>query len=126
MSRFDPRPDHPNSPGPRKRPLHNMLPTIVSKNGRAILAAGGRGGRKIPNAMFEFLTEFAVIGRPLADAMAAPRLHTEGATNVEFEKTLPAEDAEELAKFGYTTKAGGSATLSAVAREDGTLIKAMR
>src|SRR5439155_1135034 len=58
MSRFDPRPGHPNAPGPGKRPLHNMCPTVVLKDGRPVLALGGRGGRKIPNAVFEVLVHF--------------------------------------------------------------------
>ncbi|MHC4404693.1 MAG: gamma-glutamyltransferase family protein, partial [Planctomycetota bacterium] len=45
VSRFDPTPGHPNSPGPRKRPLHNMCPTVVLAHGRPVMALGGRGGR---------------------------------------------------------------------------------
>jgi gamma-glutamyltranspeptidase/glutathione hydrolase len=74
MSRFDPHPEHPNAPGPGKRPLHNMVPTIVTRNGRPVLAAGGRGGRKIRNAMFELLTRFVGLGKPPAAAIAATRL----------------------------------------------------
>ena len=50
MSRFDPRPDHPNAPGPRKRPLHNMVPVIITKGTQAVVAIGGRGGRQIGRA----------------------------------------------------------------------------
>ena len=126
MSRFDPRPDHPNAPGPGKRPLHNMCPTIVTREGQAILALGGRGGRKIPNALFEVLTEFVVLGHPLAESIAAPRMHTEGDTTLEFEKAWPADEIESFRKLGYTTKTAASATLSAVALENGTLRAAMR
>ena len=41
MSRFNPRSGHPNSPGPGKRPLHNMCPTIVLRGGKAILHSVG-------------------------------------------------------------------------------------
>ena len=58
MSRFDPEPGQANSPGPGKRPLHNMCPTIVLRDGKPILAIGGTGGRMIPNAIFNVLTEF--------------------------------------------------------------------
>lgn len=126
MSRFDPRPEHPNAPGPGKRPLHNMVPTIVTRGGQAVLAAGGRGGRKIPNAMFELLTEFVVRGRPLAESIAAPRCHTEGDSTVEFEKSWPAAETSELEKLGYKIKTGSSATLSAVARESAELHRALR
>jgi gamma-glutamyltranspeptidase / glutathione hydrolase len=39
MSRFDPRPGLPNSPGPCKRPLTNMGPAIVTRGGVGVLAA---------------------------------------------------------------------------------------
>ena len=115
MSRFDPHPAHPNAPGPGKRPLHNMCPTVVLREGRPVLAIGGRGGRKIPNALFEALTEFVALGRPMEAALAAPRMHTEGNLNLELEAKWPADEVESLSKIGYKTKTSGSATLSAVA-----------
>src|SRR5207248_5858529 len=51
MSRFEPRPGHPNSPGPNKRPLHNMCPTVALRDGKPALVLGGRGGRRIPNTV---------------------------------------------------------------------------
>lgn len=55
MSRFDPNPGHPNCPGPGKRPLHNMTPTIVARQGESLFAIGAAGGRKIPNTVFGIL-----------------------------------------------------------------------
>src|SRR5205823_3627986 len=103
MSRFDPRPGHPNSVGPGKRPLHNMCPTVVLKGGRPVLALGGRGGRKIPNAVFAVLSEFVGRGAGLTDAMKAPRLHTEGGMGVGVEPAW-AGPADELTKVGYAVK----------------------
>jgi gamma-glutamyltranspeptidase / glutathione hydrolase len=115
MSRFDPQPGHPNCPGPGKRPLHNMVPTIVLRGGRPVLAVGGRGGRKIPNALFEVLTHYVGLGESLEAALAAPRLHTEGNLNLELEAKWPAAEVEALAKLGYKTKTAASATMSAAA-----------
>jgi gamma-glutamyltranspeptidase/glutathione hydrolase len=115
MSRFDPQPGHPNCPGPGKRPLHNMCPTIVLRDGRPVLAIGGRGGRKIPNALFEVLTRHVGLGESLQAALAAPRPHTEGNLNLELEAKWPASEAEALAKLGYKVKTAASATLSAAA-----------
>jgi gamma-glutamyltranspeptidase/glutathione hydrolase len=126
MSRFDTHPEHPNAPGPGKRPLNNMVPTIVTRGGRPIMAVGGRGGRKIPNALLEMLTQVLVEGKSFAAAMDAPRVHTEGTAALEFQKEWPAEETEALAKAGYTVKTGGSATLSAVAAENGRMLAAMR
>ncbi len=119
MSRFDPRPDHPNSPGPGKRPLHNMVPVVITQNGKTLCAIGGRGGRKIPNAMLEFMTHFVVRKRTFAASLAAPRFHTEGAKVIEHQKHWPKETTDALSKLGYTMKEGGSATLSGVAFEEG-------
>lgn len=126
MSRFDTDPAHPNAPGPGKRPLHNMVPTIVTRDGAPVLAIGGRGGRKIPNALLEVLTHYVVLGRPLPAAMSAPRLHTEGTTAVSFEKSWPAAETDALSKLGYKVSAAASANLSAVALTPDGLIKAQR
>ena len=126
VSRFDVTPGHPNAPGPSKRPLHNMVPCIVTQDGQAILAVGGRGGRKIPNAVFTFLTEFVLQKQSLAASMAAPRMHTEGNLTLELEKNWPDEDRKRLTDFGYQVKTAGSATLSAIAKEDTTLKSGMR
>lgn len=113
MSRFDPHPGHPNCPGPGKRPLHNMVPTVVLRDGRPVLAVGGRGGRKIPNALFEVLTQFVAFGQPMEAALAAPRLHTEGNLNLELEAKWPADEVGALTKLGYKIKTAASATMSA-------------
>lgn len=122
MSRFDPRPDHPNAPGPGKRPLNNIVPVIITKGSLPVVAIGGR---KIPNAMFEFLTQYVVQKRPFADALRAPRLHTEGTKLVMFQKGWPKASTDSLAQIGYTLRPGSSATLSGVAAEDGWWIAGM-
>jgi gamma-glutamyltranspeptidase / glutathione hydrolase len=120
MSRFETSPDHPNAPGPGKRPLHNMCPSIVLRGGRPIVAVGGRGGRKIPNAVLEFLIQMVALKMPLGAAMAAPRLHTEGSVAVELEAKWPAAEAPQLSHMGYTVKTAASATLSAVSYDPST------
>jgi gamma-glutamyltranspeptidase/glutathione hydrolase len=115
MSRFDPRPGKPNSPGPGKRPLHNMCPTVVLRDGRAVLVLGGRGGRRIPNAVFEVLAQYIGRGATMEAAIAAPRLHSEGGRSVTLEAKRPKADAEQLRKLGYEVTTGASAMVSAVA-----------
>lgn len=120
MSRFDPHPGHPNAPGPHKRPLNNMCPTIVAHRGRPVLALGARGGRKIPNAVLEVLLLLVVRGQSLPQAMAAPRLHTEGTRRVFFEPGWPAAAKEALAARGYQVQTATSAVVSAVGWLDRT------
>lgn len=113
MSRFEPKPGYPNSPGPRKRPLHNMCPTIVLKDRRPVLALGGAGGRKIPNALFDVLAGFAVFDQPFDEALTAPRLHTEGDLKLRLEKTWPGGEVNFLKSLGYQITTGNSARISA-------------
>lgn len=126
MSRFDPTPGHPNSPGPRKRPLQNMCGTVVARDGKPIWAVGGRGGRKIPNAVFQSILQLLINGRNLADSIAAPRMHTEGMLNLQLEKHWPDDQARSLKSYGYKVSTAASAVLSAVAYENGQMASAMR
>jgi len=99
---------------------------VVTRDRQAILAVGGRGGRKIPNAVFSFLTEFALKKKSVAKSMAAPRIHTEGNLSLELEKNWPGKDQDKLSEFGYQVKTSSSATLSALAKEDGRIVAGMR
>jgi len=117
MSRFEPKPGHPNSPGPHKRPLHNMCPTIVTRDDRPIIAIGGAGGRKIPNSVLDVLTYHLLAGMPMPDAIAAPRWHTEGDLNLVLEQKWPEEDVAVFKGAGYKVERGGGALVSAVWRD---------
>jgi len=120
MSRFDPRPGRPNSVGPGKRPLHNMCPTVVTRDGRPVLALGGTGGRRIPNTVFDVLVARLAERRRLEEAVAAPRVHTEGGTEVTMESAWPAVEGQRLKEVGYTVRSGPGAVLNAIERDPGT------
>jgi len=127
ISRFDPRPGRANSIGPGKKPLHNMCPTIVMKGDKRLLALGATGGRRIPNTLFDVLSYRIGQGKPLAEAVKAPRIHTEGDLNLTLEAAWPAATVDHLKTVGYTVKTGGAATLNAIEREpDGKLTAAAR
>ena len=127
VSRFDPRPGLPNSPGPGKRPLNNMCPTIVARDGRPWLALGGRGGRRIPNAVFDVLAA-VLTGKTVDEAMAAPRMHTDGNMSVTLEESWPEADVDAIRQMGYEVRTGQSATVSAAAidLDSGDLMTALR
>jgi gamma-glutamyltranspeptidase/glutathione hydrolase len=114
MSRFNPLPGHPNAPGPGKRPLHNMCPTVVLRDGRPVLGVGAQGGVRIPNTIFEVLAQYVGRGRSMEEAMAAPRLHCMGTTGVEMESIWPADEQEYLRQIGFQVTRGIGATTSAV------------
>ncbi len=126
MSRFDIDPAHPNAPGPNKKPLNNMCPTVVTRKGQPILAIGGAGGRRIENAMYEALVQYVALGQPLQQALRSPRFHTEGSVDLKVEKSWPEAERGELGKLGYRVQPGPTALLGAVSLEKETLTSGMR
>lgn len=120
MSRFDPRPGRPNSPGPRKRPITNMCPTIVTRNGVPVFALGAAGGTRIPNSVYEVLLNFVGLEAPIESAMSALRLNADGSLNIGLEKSAPAEEEAFFRKIGYNVSRIAGAYVSAVARDPQT------
>lgn len=101
MSRFDPVPGMPNSIAAGKRPLDNMCPTIILRDGRPILAIGAAGGRRIVNGVFEVLFNRIMDGRSLEDSVAELRLHTEGGLTINAEPGRPQAELNYLKQIGY-------------------------
>jgi gamma-glutamyltranspeptidase/glutathione hydrolase len=97
-----------------------MCPTVVTKRGVPILALGATGGRKIVNTVFDVLAYRVGEGRPLADAVKAPRVHTEGDLSLQLEASWPAAAADRFKEVGYAVKAGAGATLNAIERDPAT------
>ncbi len=115
ISRFDPRPGRANSPGPRKKPLHNMCPTIVRRDGKPVLAVGARGGRRIPNSVLSVLLDFCRDGGgSVAQAIAAPRLHVEGGLDMALDSAWDDSLAEARGAVGYNVRNASVAIASAV------------
>ena len=119
MSRFNPRPRHPNSPGPGKRPLHNMCPTVVLRDGKPVIALGGAGGVRIPNSIFDTLTNYFFLKQGMEKSVKAPRLHCTGELDVELTKDWPEMEAAYLREVGFNVKEGPTALVSAVSFDSG-------
>ncbi len=64
-----------NAPGPSKRPLSSMTPTIVLKHGKPFLVTGSPGGSRIITAVLQVINNVIDRKLPLAQAVAAPRIH---------------------------------------------------
>lgn len=120
MSRFIPRPGHPNAPGPHKRPLHNMCPSLVTQKGIPLVAVGAAGGVKIPNTIFDILTGFVAQRKTAEQAIAAPRWHCMGTLEVALEAAWPETEAIYLKQIGFKVAAGSGASASAVAFDSKT------
>ena len=64
-----------NAPGPGKRPLSSMTPTIVLKDGKPFLVTGSPGGSLIINTVLQIVVDVIDRGMDIASAVSAPRLH---------------------------------------------------
>jgi gamma-glutamyltranspeptidase / glutathione hydrolase len=64
-----------NLPGPGKRPLSSMSPTIVLKDGKPALVTGSPGGSRIISTVLQVIVNVLDYDMDIAAAVAAPRLH---------------------------------------------------
>jgi gamma-glutamyltranspeptidase/glutathione hydrolase len=72
-----PMPGTVNSIAPFARALNNMTPMVLHENGRAVLAIGGSGGRRIWPAVVQAIVNRIDFGMSLQEAMQQPRIHVE-------------------------------------------------
>ncbi len=64
-----------NAPGPGKRPLSSMAPTLVLKEGKPFLITGSPGGSRIITAVLQVIVNVIDRGMDIASAVAVPRVH---------------------------------------------------
>jgi gamma-glutamyltranspeptidase/glutathione hydrolase len=64
-----------NLPGPGKRPLSSMAPTIVLKDNKPVLVTGTPGGSRIISIVMQVIVNMLDYDMDVAAAVAAPRLH---------------------------------------------------
>ncbi len=71
---FDPRPGQPNSIAAGAKPLANMCPIILRKDGVPVLAIGAAGGRTIFPTVLQIISFIADFGLSLEEAFQRPRI----------------------------------------------------
>ena len=64
-----------NAPGPRKRPLSSMSPTLVFQNGELELATGSPGGSRIITTVVQVIMDAIDHRLNAAEAVDSPRIH---------------------------------------------------
>jgi gamma-glutamyltranspeptidase/glutathione hydrolase len=107
---------HPNRAEPGKRPRSSMSPTIVTRDGKPVLAVGSPGGATIITTVLQILVDRFDLGSSLPQAIAAPRVSQRNAVSSGAEPAFIASpEAQELiARHGHKpfTDAGeiGAAT----------------
>jgi gamma-glutamyltranspeptidase / glutathione hydrolase len=91
-----------NLPGPGKRPLSSMTPTLVLKDGKPILVTGSPGGSRIISAVLQVIVDVLDYHMDVAAAVAAPRLHHQWLPDeVRVEHGFPEAVLAELRARGH-------------------------
>jgi gamma-glutamyltranspeptidase/glutathione hydrolase len=122
MARFDPRPGHPNSIAPNKRPVHNMAPCVLLRKKKPILAVGAAGGTKIPNSLYDFFSHYLAQNKSMEESLDAPRMNCIGAPSVMLEKAWPKSEADYLKQIGFKVTEGLGAITCAVTLDPKTKV----
>jgi gamma-glutamyltranspeptidase / glutathione hydrolase len=93
---------HPNAIGPRKRPMHTIIPGMVVENGRPCLSFGVMGGHYQAMGHAHYLSKLFDHGLDLQAAMDLPRLFPIPGTNiVEAEEGVRIRVEEAFKKRGF-------------------------
>ncbi|NJO33875.1 MAG: gamma-glutamyltransferase, partial [Rhodospirillales bacterium] len=99
-SSFRLEPGHPNAMAPRKRPMHTIMPGMVTKNGRVIMPFGVMGGDYQPFGHVHLLTNLLDYGMNPQEALDLPRVfYEDGAISVET--GIPDDAIAGLRSFGH-------------------------
>jgi gamma-glutamyltranspeptidase/glutathione hydrolase len=99
---FRVQPGHPNCIAPGKRPLHTIIPSLLTKGGRAVMPFGVMGGQYQPVGQTHVLTNILDYGCDVQEAIDMPRgLHYEGV--FQLEDGIPPAVVEGLKKIGHKT-----------------------
>jgi gamma-glutamyltranspeptidase/glutathione hydrolase len=105
MHDFDPRPGGPNSIAPGKRPVSNMTPTLLLKDGEPYLVAGSAAGPRIVTATLQAILNVVDHSLDVQDAVDAPRFHYEGSGPLKVEKRISQSVREQLREVGFESEA---------------------
>jgi gamma-glutamyltranspeptidase / glutathione hydrolase len=115
-----------NLPGPGKRPLSSMSPTIVLKDGKPILVTGSPGGSRIISTVLQVIVNVLDYGMDVAAAVGAPRLHHQWLPDeVRLEAGFTEETLEGLRAKGHRlVQPMGQTSANSIAVTDDELLGA--
>lgn len=121
-------PGHPNEAAPGKRPLHTLSPTLWTRQGRASLVLGTRGGHQQPQYLLQMAAALFVTEATVAEAQARPRWHDDrdggSGSVVSAEVRMPEQVVGGLRSRGHVVRPGpdlppGWGPVSVIAIDDG-------
>jgi gamma-glutamyltranspeptidase len=99
-------PAHPNVVGPRKRPLHTLIPSMAFRDGRPAIVFGTQGGDGQPQIHQQVYSHLIDFGFNIQAAIELPRwIHGRGQPDdppgLLLENRFPAATVERLRRLGH-------------------------
>ena len=95
-------PDHPNAIAPRKRPLHTIIPGMLTCNGQTVMVYGVMGGQYQAVGHAHILSQLADRGDDVQQASDRPRSFCFDG-QLSLEPTIPESVRDDLARRGHRT-----------------------
>jgi gamma-glutamyltranspeptidase/glutathione hydrolase len=91
-----------NLPGPNRRPLSSMTPTIMMKDGKPFLITGSPGGSRIISTVLQIIVNVIDFNLSIDQAVSAPRVHHQWQPDELYvEPGISPEILEGLVKRGF-------------------------
>jgi gamma-glutamyltranspeptidase/glutathione hydrolase len=106
---FSVRPNEPNTIGPRKRPLHTIIPAFMEKD-QTRIGFGIMGGWNQAQAHAQFVANVVDYGMNVQAALEAARFTkgTFSGCDVQIESRVPSKVRDELTAMGHKITLRGS------------------
>ncbi len=93
---------HPNCIAPDKRPMHTIIPGMLTKDGEAVMPFGVMGGHFQPMGQTLFLSNLLEYGLDIQQAIDLPRVFPYGG-KLEVERGVPRSVVDQLTRLGHAT-----------------------
>jgi gamma-glutamyltranspeptidase / glutathione hydrolase len=100
---FRAQPGHPNSLGPRKRPMHTIIPGMIMQHGRAVMPFGVMGGHYQAAGHGNLISNILDLGLDIQSAAEAPRSFAFDGV-LSLETTISAAIKDDLAARGHDVR----------------------
>ena len=115
-----------NAPGPRKRPLSSMAPTMVFRDGELELVTGSPGGSRIITIVAGIIINIVDFGMNIAEATEAVRIHHQWLPDeLRAERGLSIDTVRLLEALGHKVVAHGAwGSAQSILRTNGLLMGA--
>lgn len=94
-------PGHANQVGPRKKPMHTIIPAFITRGGEPVMSFGVMGGSMQAQGHLQMVTRLAAFGQNPQAMSDAPRFRVEKGPVVNVESHLPADVVDTLRQRGH-------------------------